>query len=181
MRRLSRFARQAAAGQAAADLFPRPRLCYNPPTMTEFRLLFRFLDRDFLFKLIFILLLYSLVPLSEIFLFIFLSDLVGMYLILAIAAVIGLVGVLIALRQITIILAELKTKIKKGEYPGKEFVDLAGILIGSIFLLTPGFITDFLGFLLLIPLIRTGLGRLIVRKLEGRMKELYEYLRLYDY
>jgi UPF0716 protein FxsA len=149
--------------------------------MTEYRLLFRFLDRDFLFKLIFILLLYSLVPLSEIFLFIYLSQLIGQYLILALAAVVGLFGVLVAARQITIILKKLKEKIRKGEYPGQEFIELAGILIGSVFLLTPGFITDFFGFLLLIPPVRKGLGRLIVRRMEGRLKELYEYLRLYDY
>ena len=149
--------------------------------MTEYRLLFRFLDRDFLFKLIFILLLYSLVPLSEIFFFIYLSQLIGQYMILALAAVVGLAGVLVAARQITIVLKKLKEKIRKGEYPGQEFIDLAGILIGSVFLLTPGFITDFFGFLLLIPPVRVGLGRLIVRRMEGRLKELYEYLRLYDY
>jgi UPF0716 protein FxsA len=164
-----------------ARLSALPVLCYTRLTMTEYRLLFRFLDRDFLFKLIFLLLLYSLVPLSEIVLFIYLSQLIGQYLILALAAIIGLVGVLVAARQITIILKKLKSKIKKGEYPGQEFIDLAGILIGSVFLLTPGFITDFVGFLLLIPPVRVALGRLIVRRMEGRLKELYEYLRLYDY
>ena len=149
--------------------------------MTEYRLLFRFLDRDFLFKLIFVLLLYSLVPLAEIFLFIYLSGLIGNYLILALAAIVGLVGVLIAARQITLLLKSLKEKIKKGKYPGQEFVDLAGILVGSVFLLTPGFITDFFGFLLLVPPIRKGFGRLIVRRMEGRLTELYEYLRLYDW
>jgi UPF0716 protein FxsA len=163
-----------------AWLAPLIPVCYNPPTMTEFRLIFRFLDRDFLFKLIFIFLLYSLVPLAEIFLFLYLGDLVGNYLILAIAAVTGLIGVLIALRQVRITLSGLKAKIRQGEYPGKEFVDLAGILVGSIFLLTPGFITDFLGFLLLVPPIREGIGKLIARKMDGKLKEIYEYLRLYD-
>ncbi len=149
--------------------------------MTEYRLLFRFLDRDFLFKLIFLMLLYSLVPLAEIFLFIYLSPLIGNFLILALAAIIGLIGVLIAARQITTLLKSLKEKIKNGQYPGQEFVDLAGILVGSLFLLTPGFITDFFGFLLLVPPIRRGFGRLIVRRMESRLTELYEYLRLSDW
>lgn len=148
--------------------------------MTEYRFLFRLLDKDFVFKLIFILLLYSLVPLAEIFLFLYLGDLVGNYLILAVAAMTGLVGVLIALRQIRGTLASLKSTIRKGQYPGKEFVDLAGILVGSIFLLTPGFITDFFGFLLLVPPIREALGRMIVRRMDGKLKDVYEYLRLYD-
>ena len=45
--------------------------------MTELRLLFRFLDKDFLFRLIFILLLYSIVPIAEIILFLWLGELIG--------------------------------------------------------------------------------------------------------
>jgi UPF0716 protein FxsA len=148
--------------------------------MNEFRLVFKLLDRDFLFKLIFAMLLYSLVPLAEIFVFIRLGDLLGGYLVMAAAATLGLVGVLIALRQIRITLDALKAKIREGEYPGKEFVNLLGILLGSVFLLTPGFITDFFGFLLLIPPIREGLGRMIARRMDVTLKEVYEYLRLYD-
>jgi UPF0716 protein FxsA len=148
--------------------------------MTEFRLVFKFLDKDFLFKLIFITLLYSIVPIAEILLFIKLGELIGAYLVLAIAALVGLFGVLLALRQIRITLAALKAKIRKGEYPGKEFVDLAGIVVGSVFLLTPGFITDFFGFLLLISPLRGAFGRFIARRLDSRFAEIYEYLRLYD-
>jgi UPF0716 protein FxsA len=148
--------------------------------MTEFRLVFKFLDKDFLFKLIFVTLLYSIVPIAEIVLFLKIGEWIGPYLVLAIAALAGLFGVLLALRQVRITLESLKAKIRKGEYPGKEFVDLAGIVLGSVFLLTPGFITDFLGFLLLISPLRGAFGRFIARKMDARFKEIYEYLRLYD-
>ena len=155
-------------------------LCYTPRAMIEFRLFLRFLDREFLVKLIFILLLYSLVPLGEIFLFLFLGDLIGNYLILAIAAVVGLVGILFAVGQIRRTLERLRGKIRRSQYPGKEFVDLAGILVSSVLLLTPGFITDFAGFLLLIPFFREALGRAIAKRMDKSFKEVYEYLRLYD-
>ncbi len=146
--------------------------------MTELRLIFRFLDRDFLYKLIFALLLYSLVPLGEIFLFLYLADLIGNYLILAAAALTGLVGVLIALRQVPRVLASLKAKIRHGEYPGQEFVDLAGILVGCILLLTPGFVTDLFGFLLFLPPLRAAAGKAVARRMERKLREVYEYLRL---
>jgi UPF0716 protein FxsA len=155
-------------------------LCYTPRAMIEFRLILRFLDREFLVKLIFILLLYSLVPLGEIFLFLFLGDLIGNYLILAIAAVVGLVGILFAVGQIRRTLERLRGKIRRSQYPGKEFVDLAGILVSSVLLLTPGFITDFAGFLLLMPFFREALGRAIAKRMDKSFKEVYEYLRLYD-
>jgi UPF0716 protein FxsA len=148
--------------------------------MTEFRLLFRFLDKDFLFRLIFILLLYSIVPIAEIFLFLWLGELIGNYLILAIAAVVGLLGMLFALREVRVTLERLRARIRRHEYPGSEFVDLAGILAGSILLLTPGFITDFVGFLLLIPFFRRVLGRVVTRRMDRSLHEVYEYLQLSD-
>jgi UPF0716 protein FxsA len=148
--------------------------------MTEFRLLFRFLDKDFLFRLIFILLLYSIVPIAEIFLFLWLGEVVGNYLILAIAAVVGLIGMLFALREVHVTLERLRARIRRHEYPGSEFVDLAGILAGSILLLTPGFITDFVGFLLLIPFFRRLIGRLVTRRMDRTLHEVYEYLQLSD-
>jgi UPF0716 protein FxsA len=148
--------------------------------MTEFRLLFRFLDKDFLFRLIFILLLYSIVPIAEIFLFLWLGEVIGNYLILAIAAVVGLLGMLFALREVRVTLERLRARIRRHEYPGSEFVDLAGILAGSILLLTPGFITDFVGFLLLIPFFRRVLGRVVTRRMDRSLHEVYEYLQLSD-
>ena len=148
--------------------------------MTEMRLLFRFLDKDFLFRLIFILLLYSIVPIAEIILFMWLGDLVGQWLIIAAAAVLGLFGMLIALREVRVTLARLRARIRRHEYPGSEFVDLAGILAGSILLLTPGFITDFVGFLLLIPFFRRFLGRVVTRRMDRSLHEVYEYLQLSD-
>jgi UPF0716 protein FxsA len=149
-------------------------------TMTEFRLLFRFLDKEFLFRLIFILLLYSIVPIAEIFLFLWLGELIGNYLILAIAAVVGLLGMLFALREVRVTLERLRARIRRHEYPGSEFVDLAGILAGAILLLTPGFITDFVGFLLMIPFFRRLLGRLVTRRMDRSLHEVYEYLQLSD-
>jgi UPF0716 protein FxsA len=148
--------------------------------MIEFRLFLRFLDKEFLVKLIFILLLYSLVPLAEIFLFLYLGDLIGNYLILAIAAVVGLIGILFAVAQIRGTLDRLRAKVRKGQYPGREFVDLAGMLVSSVLLLTPGFITDFAGFLLLMPFFRGALGKAIARRMDKNFKEVYEYLKLYD-
>lgn len=148
--------------------------------MLDIRVVLRFLDRDFMVRLLFLMLLYSIVPLGEIFLFLYLGELVGNYLVLAVAALVGLVGVLVAVRQVQGILLRLKVKIKQGIYPGKEFIDLAGILIGAIFLLTPGFLTDLAGFLLFIPLFRDALGRAITKRLDRNLKEIYEYLKLYD-
>ena len=136
------------------------------------------MGKELLFKLILLLLIYSLVPLAEIFLFIYLGELIGNYLVLTLAAVAGLAGALIAGSQTRKTVERLREKIRRGKYPGREFVDLSGIIVGGILLITPGFMTDVCGYLLLIPALRNRLGGFIARTLKGNFKELYEYLRL---
>ncbi|MBA7673709.1 hypothetical protein ES703_81912 [subsurface metagenome] len=148
--------------------------------MVNVRVVLRFFDRSFIVKLLMLALLYSLVPLAEIFLLIYLGGVIGNYLTLALAASTGLVGLLIALKEFQKYLSTLKQKIKQGIYPGNEFIALAGILAGAILLLSPGFITDFLGLLLLFPPIRSAVGRLFINQTRASLKELYEYLKLYD-
>lgn len=149
--------------------------------MPSAKTLLRFLDRTFITKLLILALLYSLVPLAEIFLLIYLGNLIGYYFTLALAAFAGLIGMLIALRELQKNLQVLKKKMRRGVYPAQEFINLTGILAASILLLTPGFITDGLGFLLFVPGIRNALGNFILSKTRTNLKELYEYLKLYDY
>jgi UPF0716 protein FxsA len=134
--------------------------------------------KDFFFKLILILLLYSLVPLAEIFLFIYLGELIGNYLVLVLAAVAGMGGALIAFSQAQGAMERLKAQLHAGRYPGREFADLAGIIVSGILLITPGFITDLCGYLLMIPALRDGLRGILKSKLEKSFKEIYQYLRL---
>ena len=136
--------------------------------------------KDFILKLLLLALLYSIVPLSETFLLFHFGGIFGNYLVLAAAATTGLLGVLIAFNEISSIIKQLKVKIKEGIYPGKEFISLTGVLTGGLLLLTPGFITDSLGFLLFFPVFRNGVGRMITSRMENRLKEIYEYLKLYD-
>ena len=148
--------------------------------MNQARALLRFFDRSFITRLLLLALLYSLLPLAEIFLLIYLGDRIGNYFTLALAALTGLIGMLFALRGFHRNLEILKKKIRAGEYPGEEFVTLTGILLAAILLLTPGFITDVLGLLLFVPVFRSALGRLLLRLTRTDLKELYEYLKLYD-
>ena len=48
----------------------------------------------------------------------------------------------------------LRAKVNEGGLPGKELADGALILIGGTLLLTPGFLTDILGFFLVLPFTR---------------------------
>ncbi|HVP19843.1 MAG TPA: FxsA family protein [Spirochaetia bacterium] len=146
--------------------------------MRELRLLLRFIEKDYLFKLIFVLLLYSLVPFAEILFFIYLTTLIRNWLVLVVAVLIGLPGVLVAQSQLQEILQHLKARLRSRAYPGAEIADLLGILVAGVLLVTPGFLTDVVGYLLLVPLLRARLARVLARKLEKTFSELADFLRL---
>lgn len=50
-------------------------------------------------------------------------------------------------------------KLQQGEMPGAEMIEGVLLLIGGALLITPGFITDGVGFMFLLPLTRQGLAR----------------------
>jgi UPF0716 protein FxsA len=136
-----------------------------------------FLGKDYLPKMILFLLVFAAVPLAEVFLFLYLGNLVGNYLVLVMAAVAGMAGALIAFDQFRRGLAALRARVDQARYPGREFVTLAGCAVAGILLITPGFITDVCGYLLLIPRIRAAVSRRVVKRLEPGFRSIYEYLR----
>ena len=50
-------------------------------------------------------------------------------------------------------------RLQKGEMPGSELIEGVLLLIGGALLITPGFITDGIGFMFLLPVTRKGLAR----------------------
>jgi UPF0716 protein FxsA len=146
--------------------------------MQPAKVLLRLLDRTFVTKLLILGLLYSLIPLGEIFLLIYLGSRIGVYISLALAAFAGLIGMLAALKELRKNLESLRRKARTGQLPVQEFVNLTAILAASVLLLTPGFITDTMGFLLFVPAIRDAWGRWVLAKTRTDLKELYEYLKL---
>lgn len=146
--------------------------------MIDTKILIRFFDRGFLLRTLLLLLLYSLVPIGEIALLFYLSTLIGVFLTLALLASTGLFGLLISYGAMKRTLKPLRRKIREGYYPEVEFVELAGLLASSLLLVTPGFVTDLAGLVLYSTAVRRRVGRAIVKRLEDRLKELYEYIRL---
>jgi UPF0716 protein FxsA len=56
-----------------------------------------------------------------------------------------------------------------GRSPGREVVDGALIVLGGAFLIVPGFISDFVGLLLLVPATRAPLRTLLARNFQNRL------------
>lgn len=141
--------------------------------MTPWRQLVALIERDLLFKLLLALLAYSLVPLGEIFFFLYVASLIGNYLVLVLAAVAGVAGAFVGISQARRVAARLKAASSPD-----EAVEMAGLLVAGLLLITPGFLTDVAGFLLLVPALRLWAGRRAAALLKERVPRLYARLGL---
>jgi UPF0716 protein FxsA len=146
--------------------------------MLDTKGLMRIIDRGFLLKALYLALLYSLVPVGEIAFILYLRSFFGSYLLVAAVLFTGLFGVAVTWKLISSSLRALGARVRSGSYPDEEFALLAGSLITGLFLVTPGFITDVIGLLFVLPVIRRSGGGAIAMRMEGRLKELYEYMKL---
>ena len=101
-----------------------------------------------------LLLLFILIPLLEIWLFILLGGFIGIYPTLFIILLTAILGTFLVKTQGVNVLKEIQSKFNELENPTEPIVHGAMILFAGALLLTPGFFTDTVGFLLLLPRVR---------------------------
>ena len=82
----------------------------------------------------------------------------------------GVVGGALVRSQGLATLASIQQATAEGRMPAKEMISGLVLLMVGVMLMMPGFITDVLGFAMLIPPLRLGAASLIARKLEGRIQ-----------
>lgn len=81
----------------------------------------------------------------------------------------GIIGTAMAKSQGWKIWKQISLSLNRGEMPGNILLDGLLLLIGGILLVTPGLITDSIGFLLLIPFTRTMIRTHIKKRLKRSM------------
>ncbi|MCR3923357.1 MAG: FxsA family protein [Firmicutes bacterium] len=118
-----------------------------------------------------LLLLFTFVPLLELFLLIEVGRRVGTLPTVLLVVSTGFVGVLLARAQGFLVLTRIAHNLREGDLPGEELLNGVLVLIGAAFLLTPGLITDTAGFLLLIPQTRHTARVYIYRKLKKALED----------
>ena len=108
------------------------------------------------------LLLFIVLPIAELYVIIQVGQAIGLAPTLALLLVDGIVGAALARSQGRTAWRRFNIALAEGRVPARETADGAMIILGGALLLTPGFITDVVGLLLLVPptraLIRRGLG-----------------------
>ena len=114
-------------------------------------------------------LIFVLVPIIEIALFIQVGGWIGLWPTLAIVVLTAIAGTMLMRAQGMAVLADLQARLRDGQDPGATIAHGAMILFAGALLLTPGFFTDTVGFLLLLPPVRDAVIRYGATRLASRV------------
>lgn len=142
--------------------------------------LLMFVRREFLAKFFFLLLFGSLLLLIDAFVLVLITTVENMYLVFALLAGTGFVGVVFVLNSADGCLEDIRHQVLQGSYPAQRFNELAGLVLSGMLLVMPGFFTDAIGILLYLPVIRPLVGSVVTARSESQLHEIYEYLKMQD-
>jgi UPF0716 protein FxsA len=117
-----------------------------------------------------LIVLFVLVPLAELAVIIKVGEVLGAVDTLGLLLLISVVGGLLVKHQGLGVLRRIREQLDLGRVPGAELVDAALVLLAGALLLVPGFVTDAVGLVLLLPPVRTGLRRVLRRRLTRRLQ-----------
>ncbi len=124
-------------------------------------------------------LLFAIVPVVELYLLIQVGMRIGAISTLLLVLLTAMVGANLARLQGMQTLYRIRLSLSEGKMPGEELLNGLLILIAGILLLTPGFITDILGFLLLLPKTRTFFRNLLQARVARWLSQGNLRLRLF--
>jgi len=113
-----------------------------------------------------LLLLFVVVPLVELALLFKIGSVVGWEWTFLLVLLTGAIGSWLARREGLRCWGRVQQKLQAGELPGDPLIDAVMILVAGVLLVTPGVLTDLLGFSLLLPAFR----QVIKRRLQARFQ-----------
>ncbi len=116
-----------------------------------------------------LILLFVLVPIAELAIIIQVGQAVGVWWTVAILIADSVLGSLLMRTQGRTVWRRFNQALQSGRVPATEVLDGGLVIFGGACLLTPGFLTDLLGLLLLLPPTRAVVRRLLVRRFALRM------------
>lgn len=111
-----------------------------------------------------LLLLFIIAPIIELFLLVKIGQIIGVIPTIALVLLTAIIGSQLVRRQGLGVMNRIRAAQARGEAPALPMLDGAALLLAGFFLLTPGFISDTLGFLLLIPRLRERLAKSLLSR-----------------
>ena len=119
--------------------------------------------------LLLLIFIFIVVPIAELYVIWQVGEAIGVVPTLLILAADSVIGSLLLKSQGRAVWLRFSETMAAGRVPHREVLDGVLVIFGGAFLITPGFITDILGILLLLPPTRALMRGLVVRAFRGRV------------
>jgi UPF0716 protein FxsA len=116
-------------------------------------------------------LLFTLGPLIELTLLLKIGSIFGVWHTVALVVITGIVGAYLARDQGLKVIREFQESLAQGKIPTNPIVEGALILVAAALLVTPGVITDIIGFLFVIPQSRKIIAEFLRQYFAGKIAE----------
>ena len=113
-------------------------------------------------------LLFTCIPLVELYLLLQIGSVIGAVNTILLVIITGVLGAYLAQQEGLRTLERIRALMARGEMPGEPLIDALLILVAGFVLITPGILTDLLGFLMLIPATRAPIRRWVKGQLERK-------------
>ena len=117
----------------------------------------------------FLALLFLVVPIAELAVLIRVGQWIGVLNTIGVLILVSLVGAWLAKREGLSVLRRIQRQLELGQMPGVELIDGFLVLLAGVLLIAPGFLSDVLGILLLLPPVRATVRRLLRRRFAQRI------------
>jgi UPF0716 protein FxsA len=115
-----------------------------------------------------LVLLFALVPLVELYVIIQVGQSIGALNTIGLLLLVSIVGSWLVKREGLEVWRRFQHQVHAGVVPGKEIADGVMVLLAGALLLTPGFLSDVLGILLLLPPVRAVVRAAALRRAARR-------------
>jgi UPF0716 protein FxsA len=116
-----------------------------------------------------LILIFIVVPIAELALLIQVGELIGVWWTIALLIADSILGSLLMRSQGRAAWRRFNTALQAGRPPAREVLDGVLVIFGGALLLTPGFLTDIFGLLLLLPPTRAVIRRVFLRQAMRRI------------
>ena len=120
-------------------------------------------------RLLALIALFIALPLAELYVILKVGDAIGAVWTILLLAADSVLGSLLLRTQGRSVWRRFNNALAEGKMPHREVIDGVLVIFGGAFLITPGFITDIVGLLLLLPPTRALVRSQVVRRLGRRV------------
>ncbi len=116
-----------------------------------------------------LLIAFTVIPIVELYLLIQIGTRIGAFSTVILVLLTGVAGAFLAKLQGLHVWLTIQREMAQRRFPGDHLIDALLIMAAGVTLVTPGVLTDILGFLILIPVTRAPVRNLVKAKLRRMM------------